>query len=112
MVIRKFKIEQSSTETYTSNAGLALVGQCIRLSLLDSMSFAKQQRSGICHSDILTSYLTLASLGKSDFEAIENYRNDTYFKTAIGLADVPSSSTLRQRMDDDYRIQELKKSQK
>lgn len=106
MVIRKLHLEQSATETYTSNAGLALVGQCIRLSLLDSMSFAKQQRSGICHSDILTSYLTLASLGKSDFEAIENYRNDTYFKTAMGLADVPSSSTLRQRMDDqadDYR---------
>jgi len=99
-------LEQSTTETYTSNAGLTLIGQCIQLSLLDSIPFPKQQRGGICHSDILKSYLSMASLGKSDFEAIENYREDPHLKEVVGISKVPSSATLRQRMDDqadDYR---------
>ncbi len=106
MVIRKIHIEQSTTETYTSNAGLTLIGQCIKLSLLDSSPFEKQQQGGISHSDILKSYLSLASLGKSDFEAIENFRGDTYFQEVVGIDQVPSAPTLRQRMDDqadDYR---------
>ncbi|VAW85352.1 Mobile element protein, partial [hydrothermal vent metagenome] len=93
-------------ETYTSNAGLTLVGQCIQLSLLEKSPFQKQQVGGIRHSDILKSYLSMACLGKSDFEAIENYRKDAYLQEAIGISHVPSSSRLRQRMDeqaDDYR---------
>ena len=100
MVIRKVKLEQSATETYTSQAGLTLIGQCIRLSSLDTSPFNKQQLSGISHTDILKSYLSMACLGKSDFEAIENHRHDDYLKEVIGISHVPSSSTLRQRMDD------------
>jgi hypothetical protein len=106
MVIRKIKLEQSSTEIYTSNAGLTLIGQCIQLSSLESSPFKKQQQSGISHSDILKSYLSMACLGKSDFEAIENYRQDGYLQEVVGINHVPSSSRLRQRMDegaDDYR---------
>lgn len=107
MVIKKTKFEQSSTETYTSNAGLTLIGQCIQLSLLEKSPFKKQQMGGISHSDILKSYLSMACLGKSDFEAIESYRKDAYLQEAIGINHVPSSSRLRQRMDDqadDYRM--------
>ncbi len=106
MVIKKIKFEQSKTETYTSHAGLSLIGQCIQLSLLESSSFKKPQLSGISHSDILKSYLSMASLGKSDFEAIENYREDDYLQKVVGITHIPSSSRLRQRMDesaDDYR---------
>jgi len=106
MRIRKVKLEQSETETYTSHAGLTLIGQCIQLSLLNKSVFRKTQLSGISHSDILKSYLSMACLGKSDFEAIENYRQDEYFQEIIGITRVPSCSTLRQRMDDqadDYR---------
>ncbi len=42
---------------------------------------------------------TLLTQGKSDFDAIENYRGDTFFKTALGIGLLPSSPTLRQRMD-------------
>ncbi len=106
MVIKKIKLEQSKTETYTSNAGLTLIGQCIQLSLLESSPFKKQQCGGISHSDILKSYLSMACLGKSDFEAIENHREDHFLQDAIGISHVPSSSRLRQRMDeqaDNYR---------
>ena len=106
MVIRKIKLEQSSSETYTSNAGLTLIGQCIALSLLEKSPFKKHQDVGISHSDILKSYLSMACLGKSDFEAIENHRTDHFLQDAIGICRVPSSSRLRQRLDeqaDNYR---------
>jgi hypothetical protein len=43
--------------------------------------------------------LGLLCLGKPDFDAIEPFRQDPFFPTALGLAAVPSSPTLRQRLD-------------
>ncbi len=37
--------------------------------------------------------------GKSDFDAIANLRGDKLFKQALGVGFLPSSPTLRQRMD-------------
>ena len=45
------------------------------------------------------SYLGLLCLGKNDFDAIENFRGNAFFIRALGLANVPSSPTLRQRLD-------------
>ena len=56
-------------------------------------------RNGVANSDILRSYLGLLVQGKSDFDAIENFRGDTFFKHALGIKLLPSSPTLRQRMD-------------
>jgi hypothetical protein len=41
----------------------------------------------------------LLSLGKSDFEAIEDFRSDRFFKKALGLSKVPGSVWMRQRLD-------------
>jgi hypothetical protein len=41
----------------------------------------------------------LLALGKSDFEAIEPFRHDRFFKEALGITKVPSSVWLRQRLD-------------
>jgi len=56
-------------------------------------------RNGVLNSDILRSYLGLLVRGESDLDAIEGYRGDTFFKQALGLGLLPSSPTLRQRMD-------------
>lgn len=56
-------------------------------------------RSGASSSDILNSYLVLLCLGKSDFDAIESFRGNAFFMRALGLGVVPSSPTLRQRLD-------------
>jgi hypothetical protein len=45
------------------------------------------------------SYLGLLVQGKSDFDAVENYRGDKFFKEALGIGLLPSSPTLRQRLD-------------
>lgn len=50
-------------------------------------------------SDIVKSYTALLSLGQSDFEAIEEFRQQVFFKRALGMQKVPSSVWLRQRLD-------------
>ena len=82
------------------SAGLAFVGKYLKHininSLIDS---AFPVRSGVANSDILKSYLGLLCLGKNDFDAIENFRGNAFFIRALGLSAVPSSPTLRQRLD-------------
>jgi hypothetical protein len=38
-------------------------------------------------------------LGKKDFEAIKTIANELYFRTAMGLDELPSEPILRQRMN-------------
>ncbi len=85
----------------TSNAGLALVGQYFK-----TLNFTKRidvafplGAKGIANSDVLKSYLGLLVQGKNDFDAIEAFRGDDFFARSLGVSNVPSSPTLRQRMD-------------
>ncbi len=54
----------------------------------------------IANTDVIRSYLGLLSLGKSDYEAVTDMRNDKYFKQSLGIKQVPSAETLRQRFDE------------
>jgi hypothetical protein len=84
----------------SSHAGLALIGQYLKSTKLKSLlDCAFPIRAGIANSDVLKSYIALLSLGKNDFDAIENFRDNDFFKRALDLRHVPSSPTLRQRLD-------------
>jgi hypothetical protein len=85
----------------TPVAGLALVGHHLqRLApVFKRMDQALAVRTGVATSDIARSYLGLLVQGKSDFDAIENFRGDAFFKQSLGIGLLPSSATLRQRMD-------------
>lgn len=84
----------------SNQAGLALIGKYLkRININALVDPAFSVRSGIANSDILKSYLGLLCLGKNDFDAIEGQRKDAFFARALGLRAVPSSPTLRQRMD-------------
>ena len=76
----------------SSHAGLAFVGKYLKSikvnSLIDS---AFPVRSGVANRDILKSYLGLLCLGKSDFDAGENFRTNAFFIHALGLKNVPSN---------------------
>jgi len=101
--MKRFILEQSDDEFYTSHSGLALAGLCInRYSELSQVIGRKMDNTGnfISHTDILRSYLGLLCLGKSDYEAITSMRQDTYFKNALGIKNVPSAERLRQRFDE------------
>jgi len=85
--MKRFILEQSDNEFYTSHSGLALVGLCInRFSGLQQQVARKMtsQQATISHADIVRSMLGLLCLGKSDYEAISGKRNDEYFKHSLG----------------------------
>jgi hypothetical protein len=97
----RFTIEQSDTEFYTSHSGMALVGLAInRFTTLASRLAKAAPCQGIATADVLRCYLGLLCQGKSDFEAIRPFwEDDEFFAAALGVQNVPSPETLRQRMD-------------
>jgi hypothetical protein len=99
--VRRFIIEQSDAD-FVSHSGLALVGMALNRhsGLPKAVDRKVGLRHGISHSDVLRSYIGLLSLGKSDFEAVENVRDDRFFAEALGITTVPSAVTLRQRLDE------------
>lgn len=101
--MKRFILEQSDNEFYTSHSGLALIGLCInRFSDLPKQVARKMTRGQdkISHIDIVRSMLGLLCLGKSDYEAVSAMRDDTYFKQSLGISNVPSVERLRQRLDE------------
>lgn len=99
--MRRFIIERLDAD-FTSHSGLALVGMALNRhsGLPKAVDRKVALRHGIAHSDVLRSYIGLLSLGKSDFEAVENVRDDDFFVEALGVSTVPSAVTLRQRLDE------------
>ena len=84
----------------SSHAGLAFIGKYLKRVNVNALIDPKfPVRSGVANSEILKSYLALLCMGKSDFDAIESCRDNAFFRRALGLTVVPSSPTLRQRMD-------------
>jgi len=99
-----FQLSQSQ-ENLTSHSGLALFGAALeQTNLMQGLNqfsvIGAKQDPHISHSDVISSYIGLLGLGQSDYEAIEPFRGDALgFKLLLNLEAVPSSSTLRQRLD-------------
>lgn len=98
--MQRFIIEQSEADI-TSHSGLALVGVALNqyTTLAQQATRTIPQLRGIAHADILRSYIGLLCLGKNDFEAVSNVHEDDFFRTAMGIDTIPSTETLRQRLD-------------
>ncbi len=96
----RFEVKQSAKLNLTSYSGLALIGQCCQAAQVEAVIDPRLPVSqGMRRSDLVKSVVGLLSLGKSDFEAIEPFRGDRFFKEALGLAKVPGSVWMRQRLD-------------
>lgn len=96
----RFEVRQTAKLNLTSYSGLALIGQCCQAAQLEAVIDPKLPVSqGMKTSDIVKSAVGLLSLGKSDFEAIEPFREDRFFKEALTLSKIPSSVWMRQRLD-------------
>lgn len=84
----------------SSNAEPALAGEYLKTIKLGGLVDTQfPVRSGVANSDILKRYLGLLCMGKNDFDSIEGFRDNAFFLRALGLRAVPSSPTLRQRLD-------------
>jgi hypothetical protein len=83
------------------HSGVSLAGRVLSTENfcqnLDSLPYAKQSK--ISNSDIIKSLAGIISVGKSNFEAISEFRNDRFFSHSMGIEQVPSSETLRQRIE-------------
>ena len=96
----RFEVRQSAKLNLTSYSGLALIGQCCEAAQVEAVIDPRLPVSqGMKTSDLVKAMTGLLSLGKSDFEAIEPFRQDRFFKEALGLSKVPSSAWMRQRLD-------------
>ena len=101
----KLKLEQSTTETYTAQAGTLLIGGYLsNYAELEELCAALGPGGEVSNADMLRSYVGLLAQGKSDFEAVENVRDDKVFKLTLEIERVLSSSRLRQRFDEDARV--------
>ena len=98
--MRSLDIEHSNAEI-VFHSGLGLIGQALdkHTDLVRLLKKKIPQRHGISHRDTLFSYIGLLSVGKSDCDAIENVRDSYFFSHALGVDNVPSAATLRQRLD-------------
>jgi hypothetical protein len=97
-----FQIVQGN-ELLSSHSGLALAGAILDRSRirerLDTVMLPEHPFPEISHGEVATAMVGLICLGKPDFDAIETFRDDPFFLQSLGLASVPSSPTLRQRLD-------------
>jgi len=98
----RFEIVQGD-EQLSSHSGLALVGAILdRTSIqerLDGVVLPEHPFPEISHGEVATAMIGLICVGKPDFDAIEPFRDDPFFTQSLGLDSVPSSPTLRQRLD-------------
>ncbi len=98
----RFEIVQGD-EQLSSHSGLALAGAILdRSSIrkrLDVVVLQEHPFPEISHGEVATAMIGLICVGKPDFDAIEPFRDDPFFIQSLGLDSVPSSPTLRQRLD-------------
>lgn len=100
--MKRFLIEKSKDEFYTSHSGMALIGLCLNrfTSLTKRLgSVSTLKKGAIAHADVLRSYIGMLCLGKSDFEAINGFQQDHFFRESLALKSIPSEPTLRQRLE-------------
>jgi Transposase DDE domain group 1 len=97
----KFKLKQSRSIFLSGQSGLVFVGAALSHFVdLNALDTRFPKSNGIKLSDVLRSYVGLLATGKSDFDAIESRREDEFFARALGVSQVPSSASLRQRLDE------------
>lgn len=95
----RFCLKESNRQL-TSYAGLSLIGQCCEAAQVDAiLDKAMPVSKGLTTSGLFKSMVGLMALGKNDFEAIEPFRTDRFFREALSIGKVPSSEWLRQRLD-------------
>ena len=87
-------------EPIIGNAGLAALGELMRISAIDS-TCAKRESPNfqVAEKDILRCLSGLIGIGKAGFDHVRQFKDSEFFATALGVGRVPSEATLRQRFE-------------
>lgn len=99
----KFILENSD-ETLSTHSGLGLIGLLLaKTDLSKRFSNLKipkiKSLPSIHNGDVIISYLGILCQSKTEFDDIEPFRKDPFFKQALGVQNIPSTATLRQRLN-------------
>jgi hypothetical protein len=94
---------QITNKNFVSNVGLVYIATFLNsrqlFAPIETASKIKRGGDTISDYDIVKTYLALICLGKTNFDDVEQYRNDKYFRKTLKLRVVPSAPTLRQRLE-------------
>ena len=87
-----------------NNTGLSIISKLIDsvkpISIFKAHGISTSSRSNdFSDQDIIFSALGLLSLGQPHYESIDLFKTDRLFKKALGLDNLPSKESLRQRLD-------------
>ena len=97
-----FKIERSD-EDIMSYTGLSVVGKLIHktglIPRVDDIKLPNQKNPDILNSSVTISYMGLLAQAKTNFDDIEEFRDPENYLRILGIDNVPSSPTLRQRLN-------------
>lgn len=93
-----------SNERFITASGLAVAGLLLRRArlakYLNESKLKENAAPHIKNSDVASAYIGLLCQGKNDFDAIRELEPDPdFYCKALGIDDIPSSETLRQRME-------------
>jgi len=96
-------IIELSDKNFVNHAGLSFVSNFLNdskiLSRIKVISKVKKNTGAISDYDIVKTCIALICLGKTNFDDVEQYRKDRYFKKTLRLKTVPSAPTIRQRLE-------------
>lgn len=91
----------SAKELITSHSGLAPLGRMLAglgLDELDKTVTSSAANPDIPNRDVVVSLVGMLALGQSAFTDIEQFREDAFFKEAMGVSVVPSEGSTRARI--------------
>jgi hypothetical protein len=95
-------------EPLVGHAGLISIGEILRIAAIDETCLHRESMAKpIKERDILRTMCGLLTLGRTDFDHIRPFRKDEFFARSLGLRQVLSEASLRQRfqqMSEDRRL--------
>jgi hypothetical protein len=99
--MKKYKIQRTN-EIFVPYGGLAMAGLMIHktaLPLRASTLKVPASRVKISNADVLSAYIGLLCQGRNDFDHMDIFRDEPFFMDSLQLKSLPSSATLRQRLE-------------
>jgi len=99
--MKRLKLEQGKEELI-STGGNYLCGHILRELAREQLpeGFQSRREGAISDRDVLLTMTGLLCDGRSDFTNVNQYFEDTVFTQSFGIENLPSESTLRQRLDE------------
>jgi hypothetical protein len=94
-----------SNERLITPSGLTFVGEMLKMSGLskaaNGLPNKKRSEAPIKNGEILTTYIGLLAKSNTQFEAVDEWKDDPeFYEIALGIKRIPSKEILRQRIDD------------